>query len=111
MSGEWADDAAPADQRPPFRRSFAYGIAAAIGLAVLAALIALSAPAVQLGGRAVACWPPALGAPAGTSQAVVDACAAPTTVRLVLSVVLAITALVIGAVTTIRATTVPREER
>ena len=39
------------------------------------------------------------------------ACAASTNTRLVLSLVLAIAAVVIGAVTTLRATTVPRTER
>lgn len=111
MSSGWSDDGAPTDERVPFRRSFAVGIVAAIGLAVIAAVIALSAPTVQVGGQTFVCGSPALGAPGGLPAPVAEACAAPTTTRLVLATLLAIAALVIGAVTTIRATTVPRTER
>lgn len=111
MSGDWADDAEPADRRPAFRRSFAYGIVAAIGLALLAAVIALSVPTVQVGGQEFVCWAPALGLSGGIPEPAAGPCATATTTRLVVSTLLAIAALVIGAVTTIRATTVPREER
>lgn len=115
MSTGWSDDpAAPGDERPPFRRSFALGIAGALLLAVAAAVLALASPTVSVGGSTWACWAPALGydAAAGALPAeVVTACQTPVTSRLVMSLVLAVAALVLGAVTTIRATTVPRTER
>lgn len=114
MSSGWSDDAAPEDQRPPFRRSFAIGIAAALGLALVAAVLALAAPSVSVGGESVACWAPALGYDAAARplpEPLVQACTSATSARLVLSLVLAVAAFVIGAVTTIRATTVPRIER
>lgn len=114
MSSGWSDDAPPEPVRPAFRRSFAVGIGAALGLALVAAALALVPPTVTVGGTAVACWAPALGYnPSGAPlpDAVQAACAASTNTRLVLSLVLAIAAVVIGAVTTLRATTVPRTER
>ncbi|MFC6238113.1 hypothetical protein [Longivirga aurantiaca] len=114
MSSAWSDDAPPEPERPAFRRSFAVGIAAALGLALVAAVLALLPPTVSFGGVEVACWAPALGydpSAATLPEAVRAACAASTNTRLVLSLVLAIAAVVIGAVTTLRATTVPRTER
>ncbi len=115
MSTGWSDDpAAPVDERPPFRRSFALGIVGALLLAVAAAVLALASPTVSAGGSTWACWAPALGydSSAGALPAeVVAACQTPVTSRLVMSLVLAVAALVLGAVTTIRATTVPRTER
>lgn len=114
MSSGWSDDAPPEPARPAFRRWFALGIVGALGLAFLAAVLALLPPTVSVGGAAVACWPPALGydpAAAPLPEPVQAACAASTNTRLVLSLVLAIVAVVLGAVTTLRATTVPRTER
>ena len=115
MSSDWSDEAAAAEQAgPPFRWSFAAGIAAALLLAALAAVLALASPTVSVGGAAVACWSPALGydpSAAPLPDDVQAACQAAVNTRLVVSLVLAITAFLIGAVTTIRATTVPRTER
>lgn len=112
MSSDWADDGAPDEPaRPAFRRSFAVGLVASFGLALLAAVVALSVPTVQIGGQEFVCWAPALGLSGGIPEPAAGPCATATTTRLVISTVLAIAALVTGAVTTIRATTVPREER
>lgn len=114
MSNGWSDDAPPEPVRPAFRRSFAVGIAAAFGLALVAAVLALLPPTVSVGGVVVACWAPALGydpSAAPLPDVVQAACAASANTRLVLSLLLAIVAVVVGAVTTLRATTVPRTER
>ena len=47
MSSGWSDDAPPEPERPAFRRSFAVGIGAALGLALVAAGLALL-PAYQM---------------------------------------------------------------
>ena len=115
MSSGWSDEStAPTDERPPFRRSFAVGIAAAFGLAVVAVVLALASPSVTVGGSTWACWAPALGydpSKGALPAEVVAACQSPANARLVISLVLAMTAFGLGAVTTIRATTVPRIER
>ncbi len=114
MSSGWSDDAPPEPERPAFRRSFAVGIVVAIGLALVAALLALLPPSVSVGGVAVGCWAPALGydpSSAPLPDVVQAACAASANTRLVLSLLLAIVAVVVGAVTTLRATTVPRTDR
>lgn len=114
MSSGWSDDTAPEDQRPPFRRSFAIGIAAALGLALVAAVLALASPSVEVAGGSVSCWAPALGYDPSARplpDEIVAACTTAANARLVVSLVLGVAAFVIGAVTTIRATTVPRIER
>jgi hypothetical protein len=115
MSSGWSDEAAPpVDERPPFRWSFAVGISGALLLAFVAVVVALASPTVAVGGSTWACWAPALGYDASAGRLpdeVVAACQGPVNARLVGSLVLALAAFALGAITTIRATTVPRTER